>query len=369
MLTAQRVFEGGTEAEILQQVRDPRVVAPSELNPDIPEDIERAVLKALEPEPDSRYQFADEMERDLETALRAHGWDPEATALAAFVNDPTADVTVAAAASPVEPSEPPAEPPVEPPAEPPVEPPPPEPEPDVAGAVPILEEAPELPEPYGLDEEGKKKLPVWLLAVAAVVVAVIIGYFVFGRGGGEPPAPTPVPVVEDEPTATPTPTPEEEPVAVLPPPTATPEPPTATPTETETPTPTETATPTPVAPTATPIPPTATPRPPTPTSTPAVREGDLVALGPGVSRPVAVHRVEPSKPKMAQRLNQEGSVEAEVLVGPDGAVEDVRIVSVSPPNMGFEKATEDALRQWRFKPATKNGIKVRTWIRVPTFKY
>ena len=153
------------------------------------------------------------------------------------------------------------------------------------------------------------------------------------------------------------------------PPTATPEPPTATPTETETPTPTETETPTPVPPTRTPIPPTATPRPPTPTFTPAVREGDLVALGPDVSRPVVVHQVKPEKPKMAERLNQSGTVEAEVLVGPDGAVEDVRIVSVSPPNMGFEDATEDALRQWRFKPATKDGIKVRTWIRVPIIKY
>jgi len=367
MLTAERVFEGSTEAEILQKVRDPKVVAPSEINPEVPEDIDRIVLKALEPDPDSRFQVAGEMERALEGAMRAHGWDPDSAALAAFVRDPSAPVELAAAV-------PPAQPPVEPPSEPPApEQPAPDEisEPDIEGigTIPILEEAPDLPEPYALDEPEKKKLPIWLLAVAAaVVVAVIAGYFLFGGGGGEPPAPTPVPVIEVPPTATAIPTPEEPAAAVVPP-TATPRPPTATPTETETPTPTETATSTPVPPTATPIPPTATPRPPTPTPTPAVREGDLVALGPDVSRPIVVHQVDPVRPKMAERLKREGIVEAEVLVGPDGAVEDVRIISVSPPNMGFEKATEEALRKWRYKPATKNGVNVRTWIRVASFRY
>ena len=36
-------------------------------------------------------------------------------------------------------------------------------------------------------------------------------------------------------------------------------------------------------------------------------------------------------------------------------------------NVGFEKATEDAIRKWRYRPATKDGVKVRMWvtIRVP----
>jgi TonB family protein len=45
----------------------------------------------------------------------------------------------------------------------------------------------------------------------------------------------------------------------------------------------------------------------------------------------------------------------------------VRITNVSRKNVGFEKATEQAILKWRYKPATKKGVKVRMWvtIRVP----
>lgn len=353
MVTAQKVFDGASEAEILQQVRDPKVAPPSTVNPELPEDVDRIVLKALEPDPDARYQYAADMERDLEESMRSHGWAPDASALAAFAIDPGGEV----------PPGPPAEPP---PPTPPAE----EaswPEIERADAVPVLEEAPELTDPYLYGEPDKKKIPVWLLvAGAAVVILVAAVLFLLGGGGEEEMPPTPIPVALETPTETPTPIPEEAPVVV--PPTATPRPPTETPTETETPTPTETETPTPVTPTVTPIPPTATPRPPTPTVTPVAREGELVALGPDVTPPVLIHEVVPEKPKMAERLKESGFVETEVLVGPDGSVEDVRIVNVSPPNMGFERATEDAVRQFRYKPATKKGVKVRVWIRVP-FSY
>jgi protein TonB len=113
--------------------------------------------------------------------------------------------------------------------------------------------------------------------------------------------------------------------------------------------------------------PTATPAPPTPTPTTAVREGDLVTFGPGVTRPVLLSQVTPEYPKMAQRMGVDGEVQVEVLVGPDGAVEDVRVVSVSRTGVGFERATTDAVRQWRYKPATKNNVNVRMWVpvRVP----
>ena len=94
-----------------------------------------------------------------------------------------------------------------------------------------------------------------------------------------------------------------------------------------------------------------------------------MALGPGVARPVLLDSVEPQYPKVAERLNQDGTVEAEVLVGPDGSVEEVRILNVSPPDMGFEKSAEAAMRQCRYKPSTKDGIRVRTWIRVPPIQY
>jgi TonB family protein len=151
-------------------------------------------------------------------------------------------------------------------------------------------------------------------------------------------------------------------------PTPTPLPPTETPTDTPTATDSPTDTPTPVPPTPTLVPPTATPIPPTPT--PSVREGDIVESASDVVAPVIIHRVEPEYPRVALQMRLGGSVEAEALVGIDGKVESVRIGSVSRGGVGFEKATEDAILQWRYKPATKNGVKVRVWviIHVP-FRY
>jgi TonB family protein len=147
-------------------------------------------------------------------------------------------------------------------------------------------------------------------------------------------------------------------------PTPTPIPPTPTPTDTETPLPTETPTPAPTD-TPTPVPPTATPIPPT--ATPSVREGDIVVRGPGVVPPVVIFQEEPEYPPMAERMRETGLVEAEALIGIDGSVEQVRITRVEGRNLGFEKATEDAIREWRYRPATKDGVRVRMWmtIRVP----
>jgi protein TonB len=55
---------------------------------------------------------------------------------------------------------------------------------------------------------------------------------------------------------------------------------------------------------------------------------------------------------------------ARLLIGTDGRVEDVQIVEVTQTGAGFEKATEDAVRQWRYRPATKHGVKVRVWVRI-----
>ncbi|MCG6962456.1 MAG: TonB family protein [Acidobacteria bacterium] len=128
---------------------------------------------------------------------------------------------------------------------------------------------------------------------------------------------------------------------------------------------TATATAVVVAPTAAPTSPpapTATPIPPTPT--PAVREGEIVAGGPGVREPVLIKRVTPSYPPVAQRMQFEGEVTLRALVGIDGSVENVQILEATHPGIGFEKAAEDSVRQWRYRPATKSGVKVRVWVRI-----
>ena len=69
MLTGQKPFVGTSEMSILETVRQCHVAPPKTLNPRIPEKMERVAMKALERDPEVRYQDAGEMHRDLERVL------------------------------------------------------------------------------------------------------------------------------------------------------------------------------------------------------------------------------------------------------------------------------------------------------------
>ncbi len=69
---------------------------------------------------------------------------------------------------------------------------------------------------------------------------------------------------------------------------------------------------------------------------------------------------QPDYPVGKLRLEIEGSVTVRVLVGTDGRVRQVEILKASDAD--FAKATEkQALRAWRFKPATRDGLPVEDW--------
>jgi serine/threonine protein kinase len=71
MVTETKPFLGpGTELTILELVRQCLVTAPREINPRVPEALDRVIMKALARNPDDRYQDAGEMQRGLERFLR-----------------------------------------------------------------------------------------------------------------------------------------------------------------------------------------------------------------------------------------------------------------------------------------------------------
>lgn len=70
MITDRKPFMGTSEKSILEMVRECRISPPSMVNPRIPERIEKVVMKALDRDPEQRYQDAGEMLRDLERALQ-----------------------------------------------------------------------------------------------------------------------------------------------------------------------------------------------------------------------------------------------------------------------------------------------------------
>jgi protein TonB len=66
----------------------------------------------------------------------------------------------------------------------------------------------------------------------------------------------------------------------------------------------------------------------------------------------ATTKVQPEYPVMAKQLKIEGQVELEALVGENGVVEKVDIVSGNPI---LTKPAVDAIKKWKFAPFTADG--------------
>lgn len=65
-----------------------------------------------------------------------------------------------------------------------------------------------------------------------------------------------------------------------------------------------------------------------------------------------VSKVAPEYPQMARQLKLTGTVEVEIVVGENGAVESATPVSGNPV---LTKPAADALKKWKFKPFQENG--------------
>lgn len=66
-------------------------------------------------------------------------------------------------------------------------------------------------------------------------------------------------------------------------------------------------------------------------------------------------QVAPVFPPAAQAARFSGIVTIAVRIDTSGAVERAHTVESTHPNVGFEEAALEAVRKWRFEPATLNG--------------
>ncbi len=71
--------------------------------------------------------------------------------------------------------------------------------------------------------------------------------------------------------------------------------------------------------------------------------------------------VEPSYPTLARQMKVQGAVVLQALIGSDGLIQDLRVVS--GPGI-LATAAQEAVRQWRFKPYVENGKAVETQARI-----
>ena len=94
----------------------------------------------------------------------------------------------------------------------------------------------------------------------------------------------------------------------------------------------------------------------------------LVAGFGGVSMPKVIDEthVEPVFPDRFQIAKMDGSVLLSVVIDKDGTVNEVRVLRVQPPGWELEDAAVEAVRQWRYEPATLDGhpVTVQHTVRV-----
>ena len=83
--------------------------------------------------------------------------------------------------------------------------------------------------------------------------------------------------------------------------------------------------------------------------------------------PAAMARFQPSYPSPLVRAGIEGAVTVRVLIGSDGRVKSVELVRATDPAF-FEATKAQALRYWRFSPATTDGTATESW-RTMTVKF
>ena len=96
---------------------------------------------------------------------------------------------------------------------------------------------------------------------------------------------------------------------------------------------------------------------------PKVATPQRVRVSQGVSEGLLVHQVRPSYPPLARAARIQGSVVLQAVIGKDGAIQNLRLISGHPM---LAPAAIEAVKQWRYKPYFLNGepVEVDTQITV-----
>jgi periplasmic protein TonB len=75
----------------------------------------------------------------------------------------------------------------------------------------------------------------------------------------------------------------------------------------------------------------------------------------GVTLPAVVRQVKPDYTREGMQRGIQGTVILSSVVRADGSVSDVTIVTSLDEQSGLDQAAVDAMKQWQFKPGTKDG--------------
>ena len=402
MLTNRKLFAGDNELSILEQVREAHVKPPSEFNEEVTPEIDAIVLKALQKDPAGRYQTAGEMAKDLDAVLYSFKPTPTSADLAIYMHRIWSEEPVVHAPMP--------EPVVEAKPEP------------APVPVPIAVPAPTpTPAPsFGYEEPPAKKFPFVPAGIAAAIVVAILAVWLATRGGGKKTtsaatqttqtiaatattagttaSPTPSTTAVPPPSTTAAPTTatsldqskidqevqkrlaaekarldaqtKAQQPATQPPVAAAPSPRPATATTPPQPQPQvveQRPAPTPQTPAPQPQPAVVQPQPAVPVPQPEVaraKTGELIEPGTeGLTPPRVTSRAAPIYPQIARIQRVQGNVIISALISENGQVIDTKIIR-GVPRGGLNEAAEQSVRHSTYAPATKDGVRVKSWLTI-----
>jgi TonB family protein len=100
-----------------------------------------------------------------------------------------------------------------------------------------------------------------------------------------------------------------------------------------------------------------------PTSAAAAGPGRPLGVGGNIRIPRKLIDVKPVYPESMRETGQEGLVTLEAVIGTDGNVASVSVISAQV-HPDFANAATDAVRQWRFSPTLLNGVAIEVSMRV-----
>ena len=83
-----------------------------------------------------------------------------------------------------------------------------------------------------------------------------------------------------------------------------------------------------------------------------------------IATPLFKLNTPPKYPRKARRMGCEGIVILKILVGENGQVSNFEIFQSSGYPI-LDKAAVSAVKMWLFEPGTKNGEKIKMWVKVP----
>jgi TonB family protein len=86
---------------------------------------------------------------------------------------------------------------------------------------------------------------------------------------------------------------------------------------------------------------------------PSAETAPGIKIGTGVQPPVLASRVEPKYAPVAKMAKLQGSVLTMVVIGADGSIRNVEVQR--GVGLGLDEQAAEAMLQWKFKPAVKDG--------------